>query len=241
MKIEVVEATTIPDAWYQCLNKLFREPHREYLITRGSYKGQWRREFDHITVQIKNPGASPLPLIPESYGVPSPTSEEYINQYLLYLMTDAKSENEQYTYGERIVNPKAILGGKEIPFGINPLEKLIEMYKKDGHGTNQAVLEIGMPSDIILDDPPCLRTIDTKIKYGALHFILNWRSWDLFGGFLTNLGGLQQLKQHIANEVGVEDGEIIANCSSLHVYDHLWGASEAVIQTDRNIEGVIRE
>jgi len=40
------------------------------------------------------------------------------------------------------------------------------MYRDKGHGTNQATMEIGMPSDIKLDDPPCLRIIDTRIRYG---------------------------------------------------------------------------
>ena len=79
-----------------------------------------------------------------------------------------------------------------------------------------------MPSDIRLDDPPCLRLIDTRVRYGKLHFILYFRSWDLWGGFPSNLGGLQLVKEYMAQEIGVEDGEIIAVSKGLHLYDYSW-------------------
>lgn len=79
-----------------------------------------------------------------------------------------------------------------------------------------------MPSDIKLNDPPCLRLIDTRVRYGKLHFILYFRSWDLWGGFPSNLGGLELVKQYMAQEIGVEDGEIIAASKGLHLYEYSW-------------------
>jgi thymidylate synthase len=79
-----------------------------------------------------------------------------------------------------------------------------------------------MPSDIKLADPPCLRLIDTRVRYGKLHFILYFRSWDLWGGFPSNLGGLQLVKQYMAEEIGVDDGEIIAASKGLHLYEYAW-------------------
>jgi len=83
-------------------------------------------------------------------------------------------------------------------------------------------MEIGMPSDIKLSDPPFLRLIDTRVRYAKLHFILYFRSWDLCVGFPSNLGGLQLVKQYMADEVGVGDGEIIAVSKGLHLYDYAW-------------------
>jgi thymidylate synthase len=111
---------------------------------------------------------------------------------------------------------------REIPLAVNQIEEVIRMYKEKGYGTNQATMEIGMPSDIKLVDPPCLRIIDTRIRYGKLHFMLYFRSWDLWGGFPSNLGGLQLVKQYMASEIGVEDGEIIACTKGLHLYDYSW-------------------
>ena len=110
----------------------------------------------------------------------------------------------------------------EIATNIDLIEEVIGMYKDEGFGTNQATMEIAMPTDIILNDHPCLRSIDTRIRYGKLHFIAYFRSWDLWGGLPVNLGGLQLLKEYMAAEIGVEDGDLIASSKGLHLYDDVW-------------------
>ena len=61
-----------------------------------------------------------------------------------------------------------------------------------------------------------------KAGGGKLHFIIYFRSWDLWAGFPTNLGGLQLLKEYMAKEIGVEDGEMICVSKGLHLYEHAW-------------------
>ena len=224
-----IEAFDLDDAWFQCLTQILRHGH-VYTITRGSYEGQKRLEFDFVTVRVKKPAHQIIPIIPEGMGIPAPTDMDYIQGYLSYLLTGAKTDTEDYTYGERLVEPKVRfkenVNGKEMvremPLEVNQIEEVIKIYKTQGHGTNQAIMEIGMPSDIKLDDPPCLRLIDTRVRYGKLHFILYFRSWDLWGGFPSNLGGLQLVKQYMAEEIGVGDGEIIAASKGLHLYDYAW-------------------
>ena len=123
-----------------------------------------------------------------------------------------------------------------MPLEVNQVEEVIRMYKTHGFGTNQAVMEIGMPSDIKLADPPCLRIIDTRVRYGKLHFMLYFRSWDLWGGFPSNLGGLQLVKQYMASEIGVEDGEIIACSKGLHLYEYSWELAQT--RTKKTIKGI---
>ncbi|MBU1888121.1 MAG: thymidylate synthase [Candidatus Omnitrophica bacterium] len=224
-----IEAFDLDDAWFQCLSKILDHGH-VYKITRGSYEGQKRLEFDFVTIRIKNPAHQIIPIIPEGSSIPAPTSIEYINGYLSYLLTSQKTETEDYTYGERLVDAKIrikeTVGSKEMtkemPLDVNQVEEVIKIYKTQGHGTNQAVMEIGMPSDIKLNDPPCLRLIDTRIRYGKLHFFPYFRSWDLWGGFPSNLGGLELVKQYMAEEIGVENGEIIASSKGLHLYEYSW-------------------
>ncbi|MHB8155698.1 MAG: thymidylate synthase, partial [Candidatus Omnitrophota bacterium] len=192
--------------------------------------GQKRLEFDFISMRVRKPSHQIIPIIPEGMSIPAPTDMDYIQGYLSYLLTGAKTKTEDYTYGERLVDPKVKirqnLNGQELiselPLNVNQIEEVIKMYKEKGSGTNQAVMEIGMPSDIKLIDPPCLRLIDTRLRYGKLHFVLYFRSWDLWGGFPSNLGGLQLVKQYMAEEIGVEDGEIIAVSKGLHLYDYAW-------------------
>jgi thymidylate synthase len=217
MKLEFIEATTLPDAWFQCVYGIL-DVGKKYVIDRGSYEGQQRLEFDYVTVHIKHPEARPLlPEIPIQLGIPNPVEEGYLEEYLPYLMTSTRKSNEDYTYGERLVGFHTV--DDWFP---DQIQSVINMYKNDGYNTNQACMSVSMPSDINLSDPPCLRQIDTRISDGKLNFIVYFRSWDLWNGFPANLGAVQLLKEYMVGEIGVEDGEIIASSKGLHLYDYIW-------------------
>lgn len=223
MKPVYIEARDLPDAWFQCIYRIFEdESVHEYEVEKGSFEGTKRRQFDLAVVNIGYPGTRPLiPDIPHELAIPQPTSMEYVEEYLQYLMTDRKRENEVYTYGERLTNPKISIDGREVSFGVNPLEEVIKIYRANRlGGTNQATMEVGMPQDILLDDPPCLRLIDTRIMDGRLHFVLYFRSWDLWAGFPSNLAAIQLLKEYLCQEIGVEDGTIVAISKGLHLYEY---------------------
>ena len=218
MRLEFIEARDLPDAWFQCVYTLLEVGH-EYTIDRGSYHGQKRLEFDYVTVHIRYPGVRPLlPDIPPSLGIPNPVAEGYLEEYLPYLMTSARQPGEDYTYGQYL-EPQ--------------IGEVIRMYSEDGHRTNQAYMTVGEPQAIFLGDPPCLRGIDTRIKDGKLHFIIYFRSWDLWNGFPANLGAIQLLKEYMASEIGVDDGEIIASSKGLHLYDYVWELAKLRTMRDR--------
>src|SRR3990170_1995384 len=147
MEISVIGARDLSEAWFLCLCKVITEGHK-YRIERGSFAGQHRQELDFAVIKIKYPGTRPLiPDVPE--GVPAPTTMEYIENYLPYLMTAHKAEEEQYTYGQYL--EKQIV-------------EVIRMYREDGHNTNQAFMAVGDAQSVFLSDPPCLRMIDTRIR-----------------------------------------------------------------------------
>jgi len=205
MNISLIEARDLSEAWFLCLRKTLADGC-EYSIERGSYAGQRRKELDLIVVKISNPGTRPLtPDVPS--GVPAPTTMEYIESYLPYLMTAHRAEEEQYTYGQ-------YLEGQ--------ITEVIKMYKENGYNTNQAYMAVGDSQSIFLPDPPCLRGIDTRVRYGKLHFIAYFRSWDLWAGFPSNLAAMQLLKEYMASEIGVEDGEMIATSKGMHLYEYSW-------------------
>ncbi len=170
--------------------------------------------------------------------------EGYNRSYLEYLMTPDKEAGESYTYGERLtrapvageklkwwkngdteiidireVDGKAVFGNQGILY-INQIEWVIQTYKKHGYRNNQMVLQVAHPSDLTLLDPPCLRSIDTRIQDGVLNFMIYFRSWDLWGGLPANLAGIQNLKEYMAGEIGVEDGEMIVESKGLHLYGY---------------------
>jgi len=210
MKITFIEARDLPDSWFQCLGKVINEG-REYTIQKGSYEGQKRKELDFVVINIKYPGTRPLlPEIPPTLGIPQPVTEEYLNNYLPYLFEDTKSEFEEYTYGT-FLKPQ--------------IQEVIKMYK-NAKETNQAYMTVGNPETIYMEDPPCLRGIDTRIRYGKLHFFVYFRSWDLWNGYPANLGALQILKEYMASEIGVEDGEMVSMSKGLHLYDYTWNLAK---------------
>ena len=213
MEISVIEARDLSEAWFLCLGKTLNEGY-EYKIERGSYAGERRKELDFVVVRVKNPGTKPLiPDVPT--GVPSPTTMEYVENYLPYLMTGHKAEGEQYTYGQYLE--------KQIPAAIR-------MYKEDGHNTNQAFMAVGDERSIFLSDPPCLRGIDTRIRDKMLNFVVYFRSWDLWAGFPSNLAAIQILKEYMASEIGIDDGELIASSKGLHLYEYTWDLAKATLR-----------
>jgi len=80
-----------------------------------------------------------------------------------------------------------------------------------------------------LPDPPCLRGIDTRIKNNKLDFYIYFRSWDLWAGFPSNLAGIQLLKEYMASEIGVEDGEMVVSSKGLHIYEYCWDLAKLVV------------
>jgi thymidylate synthase len=214
MNITVIEARDLSEAWFLCVKDAMCNG-REYLIERGSYVGQRRKEMDLAVVRVCYPGTRPLiPDVPQ--GVPPPSTMEYVESYLPYLMTSHRKDGEQYTYGQYL-EPQ--------------IAEVIRMYREDGFNTNQAYMAVGDHHSIKLPDPPCLRMIDTRIRDGKLNFIVYFRSWDLWAGFPSNLAAIQLLKEYMAGEIGVEDGELLAMSKGLHIYEYCWDLAKAVLRT----------
>jgi thymidylate synthase len=262
MNLVTIEATTIEDAWFQCIYKIL-EAGSVFKIDSGSYAGSKRLEFDYITIRLKAPNIKPLiPQIPSHYNIPNPVADDYLDDYLPYLMTGEEKSGESYTYGQRICKENVtnimsgvkrslfIKGFQELDSGdsndwltcdnnyfdfLNQMELMIWTYKNKGHRNNQMVLQVADPADMLLQDPPCLRQIDTRIQDGKLHFFPYFRSWDLWGGFPANLAAIQMMKEYCAGEIGVEDGEIIAASKGLHIYDYAFDLGKLLAMKE-NIE-----
>jgi thymidylate synthase len=197
-----------------------------------------------------------LPTLPVPYNIPDPVDEEYlVDKYIVKLMSDVKGPNESYTYGSRLVAGRIAEdivmdhlnhGGEsrivvnevaawdppmfkrnvfDTPL-INQIELVVWTYKNKGHRNNQMVLQVARPDDLYLQDPPCLRHIDTRVQDGELHFIVYFRSWDLWGGFPANLGAILMLQEYMAQGIGVEVGSMVVSSKGLHLYDYVWELAE---------------
>lgn len=112
----------------------------------------------------------------------------------------------------------------------NQVEWAIKHYKEKGFGNNHCYIQVGYPeSSFAYDIPftneaerqtsPCLRGIDTHIKDDKLHLAVVFRSWDLWGGWPENMGGITLLGEYIANELGIKMGPLSFSSLKLHCYD----------------------
>lgn len=216
-------AKTISDAWFQLIYNLFDKAYSQK-IQKGSFENeQYRLQYPGIAVYIEHPYYDMVPTIPPGLNIPAPTTMEYIEDYFAnYLMNPEPAENETYTYASRIQHI--------MPKGGYQLDRVIDMLRETPH-TNQAVVEIATPEDLDICygkdgklDPPCLRLLDFKVMPSENDLILSvsayFRSWDLWAGFPTNLGGIELLKQFVASETDLGNGPMYAYSAGAHIYGY---------------------
>jgi thymidylate synthase len=216
-------AKTISDAWFQLIFNLFDKAYSQE-IQQGSFENeQYRLQYPGIAVFIEHPSTDIVPTIPPGLGIPAPTTMEYIEDYFAnYLMNPELGENETYTYASRIQHA--------MPNGGSQLERVVDMLRKTPL-TNQAVIEIATPEDLDICygndgklDPPCLRLLDFKVIPSGTAQLLTvsvyFRSWDLWAGFPTNLGGIELLKQYVASEASLQNGPLYAYSAGAHIYGY---------------------
>jgi thymidylate synthase len=222
MRITTIEATTIEDAWFQVIWGLVSNPQRHnlYTITNGSYVGSKRLEYDFVVVNIEKPYEWPMiPQMPD--GLPPPTDMAYVEDYFAnYLMDPILQPNETYKYASWLAPGVA---------------RVIEQLRGSS-GNNQACISVGglapddnervVDTDNMIDpatnerDPACLRVVDFRLdQNNNLHMITAWRSWSAWGGFPSNLAGLQYLNAYVAQEIGAEVGTMVATSKGLHLYE----------------------
>jgi len=197
---------SISDAWFGLLYNIQEYGYKQ-IIQRGSFSGEenYRIQYPFVAIEIEHPSIDMIPIMPQGMESLAPTTMSYVEDYFaMYLMNDELKENEIYTYGSRIK-----------PY----INTLIEMLKATPY-TNQAALEIASSGDIFKTDPPCLRTLTFKVVDNKLNMSIFFRSNDLYGGFPTNLAGLELLKQLVSSEANLENGKIYYASDGLHIYSN---------------------
>ncbi len=172
--ITTIQAKTIPDAWFQLIYNLYDKGYRQDIQSGSFEKEQHRIQYSGAAIFIEYPWMDMWNFIPEGLNIPQPTTQDYVEQdyFPNYLMNPDLAKNETYKYASRI-HERAKIPHPSFPEKIvnckPQLEIIINMLKKTPL-TNQAVLEIAKPDDIVTCigndgklDPPCLRLIDFKV------------------------------------------------------------------------------
>ncbi len=153
MKPVFIEATTIPDAWFQCLYTLIEESQkpdgavRRYTVETGSNPGADRIEFDMADYPYKAArGPTILPQIPEHLNFPLSWTRN-ISQITCHIFCRPKKRRRAlYLRGA----------------AADSWQYVIDYYKKHGSRTNRMCMEVGRPEDIFFyndehGSTPCLR------------------------------------------------------------------------------------
>ena len=74
MEVTNIEATTLPDAWFQAVLAAYNNGF-EHKVDKGSNVGEIRKELDYIVINIRHPGANPMiPDMPPGFGIPPATA-----------------------------------------------------------------------------------------------------------------------------------------------------------------------
>lgn len=244
IKSVFIEEKTLDGMWFRLLSEIDING-RINKIDSGSFAGSKRLEFDYVSGTIQYPTTRPLaPIMPE--GIPPVATDNDIEEYFVNYLMDGKnlSENEHYRYATWISGGKYKMphidtvwfgGRKQVILNVpNQLQWCIDHYKSKGFGNNHCYIQVGYPeSNMAYDLPyeneaergtsPCLRGIDTKIieddGLQKLCFSVVFRSWDLWGAWSLNMGGMVMLMEFMANELGIKVGTLSFSSSKLHCYD----------------------
>jgi len=247
----MVHARDLDDCWFMLLDYLFkfgREYKIDEGSYAGQKRLTFDFISGFIDYPHSRPMA---PQIPETSTLPPPTTDDEIQQYFAnYLMNSELAENEEYKYATWITGgnyelPKAtiVFNGMDADYEMswedvatvtvpNQIDWIIQHFKEKGYGNAHCYIQIGYPeSNFAYDVPysnenerrtsPCLRGLDFRVVDGELLTHVIYRSWDLVGGWPTNMGGFALLNQYVTEHLeGVKPGPLAFSCKDLHSYSH---------------------
>lgn len=214
--ISGITARNIPDAWFKVCKHILEEGI-EYRVGRGSEETLTKKIA--VALIVENPEERPLT------ADNAPVSD--IQKYALEELFSKESQGYDYTYGARM------------RADYDQIDRVIEKFKEEPND-RQNVLITRRPDDLDEKNPPCLTVIDLEIIDGELINYSYWRSWDAYAGLPTNLAGLQHLIEHMAKEIGVDPGPMVAFCKNLHLYERQFKFVEDMMSGDNESDQFFR-
>lgn len=192
-------ALTVPEAQYLLRGRCMEEG-RLTLIDKGEFEQSsvYRLQLppNRATVTITEPT--------NLFDLPKEITIKQIAEYMVGLMDPTKGGEATYTYGNRMATQLPIV---------------MEMLRKTPH-TNQAIIEIGLPTDFYLDHMPCLRSIHFIVWDGKLDACIHMRSNDLEEAFLLNNYGFAFLHREVAEYAEIPLGHYHYTGTGTHIYSH---------------------
>ena len=126
-----------------------------------------------------------------------------------------------FTYGARIFDH----------CGVDQFEWLVDRLnsKRETKSATFGLLSPGCKSP----NPPCLTTVDAKIRDDKLELQFFFRSQNVFGRQYANLLALAQLQSDIAARCSVEVGRMQGYIASAHIYEYDRPEAERIVSGER--------
>ncbi len=202
----MIYADTLPQAYHHALCVL---QHNGDIVDCNDYNTRCKEVA--LSFEVGRPLKEPM------ISRQIPCGPEALQQYVMEMLDgimdfEVERGKWSYTYHERIA--------PQIP-------RIIEMLECD-RNTRQAFIDVRRESDIYLDDPPCLTSIQYMIrpsaKYpsGQLNCCVLFRSNDAVRATFMNAFALIVLQKRIADALGVPVGTYVHRANSFHAYEASW-------------------
>lgn len=219
MKHVKIAAFDCPDAWFQALNRIWREGDA-FKVGHGSETTETKKL--NLTIEIAHPENRPL------VSDKAPCDMKYVQWYALTYLWCAEKQEETYTYGSRLREP------------VDQVEEAVKRYVQEQRD-RQVTLVVRLPDDIKKfrgkepHEPPCLSLIDTEILDGKLHLTCYFRSWDAYAGLPANIAGLQIFNEAFVKEINsrgdlsLETGKLIFHSKNCHIYQRQYKLVEDLL------------
>lgn len=244
-----IEGTDLNDTWHRLLWEVWNNGRKYKITSgsfAGAERLSFDFVSGFIHDPHRKPLA---PTMPEGSNLPRPTTDEEINNYFAnYLMDPTLASNEHYKYASYIVGGNELCHTNQLEWMIDHFKShgLSQEHCTIVIGDSDSCLAYNWPfmkcvrcnnhykkgiktcpkcgTTLESDESrrgttPCLRLLDFKVIDGQLTTHVVYRSWDLFSGFPTNMGGFTLLNEYVADQLDVVPGPLSFSCKGLHCYD----------------------
>lgn len=145
--------------------------------------------------------------VSEPRKIQSPTayslSDKSLNEYAKQLTSISPDSGFAYTYGNRLFDyptPDFVyecIDGDGDEMGINQIDAICDILKEDSNSRRAIALTRFPEFDIDSENPPCLTTVQFKIRDNRLDCTCYFRSNDMLMAWYANAYGLTRLMEHV--------------------------------------------
>ena len=176
--------------------------YQAYISKTNEYKGNWPDTMEEFIERIKNDD-----VFAEKWGELGPI---YGHQWRHWTVKEDDSYDGEYVWVDQIKN-------------------LINDIKTNPNSRRLMVSAWNVGDQPEMALPPCHYGFQCYVNDGKLSLMWNQRSVDTFLGLPFNIASYGMLLHLLAEETGLEAGELIGNLGDVHLYsNHLQQAREQI-------------